>query len=140
MESNLGIQSARVMSWATSAIALTVGAVGVMNTLLMSVFERVHEIGILLAIGWRRKRIMAMILLESVTLSLLGGIVGIAAGAGFVKLLQMLPRARGFIEGDMSINLTVLAITVALVLGALSGLYPAYRASRLQPSEALRYE
>jgi putative ABC transport system permease protein len=83
---------------------------------------------------------MAMILLESVTLSLLGGIVGIAAGAGFVKLLQMLPRARGFIEGDMSINLTVLAITVALVLGALSGLYPAYRASRLQPSEALRYE
>lgn len=137
---NSAIQVAKAMSWATSIIALIVGAVGVMNTVLMSVFERTHEIGILLAIGWKRRRIVRLIIYESMVLSLAGGIVGIGLGVGAVKLLQTTAWMRGRIEGDMSLALFVIAIAIALGLGMLGGLYPAYRGSRLQPNEALRYE
>jgi putative ABC transport system permease protein len=139
-QNNTAIQIAKAMSWATSIIALVVGAVGVMNTVLMSVFERTHEIGILLAIGWRRIRILRMILLESMFLSLIGGIAGIGFGFAAVKILQTMPFMRGKIEGDISAHLLGLAILIALGLGVLGGLYPAYRGSRLHPSEALRYE
>jgi putative ABC transport system permease protein len=139
-QNNTAIQIAKAMSWATSLIALVVGAVGVTNTILMSVFERTHEIGILLAIGWRRGRILRMILFESMFLSLIGGIAGIAIGFVSVHLLQATPLMRGKIEGDISVALLGLAVVIALGLGALGGLYPAYRGSRLHPSEALRYE
>ncbi|MEY2540810.1 MAG: putative transport system permease protein [Verrucomicrobiota bacterium] len=139
-QNNTAIQIAKAMSWATSIIALVVGAVGVTNTVLMSVFERTHEIGILLAIGWRRIRILRMILLESMFLSLIGGIVGIGFGFVAVKILQSTPFMRGKIEGDISASLLGAAILIALALGVLGGLYPAYRGSRLHPSEALRYE
>jgi len=137
---NAAIQVAKAMSWATSLIALVVGAVGVMNTVLMSVFERTHEIGILLAIGWRRSRIVRMILYESMALSFLGGLLGIGLGYASVRLLEMLPWMHGKIEGEMSLKLFAIAACVALGLGMLGGLYPAYRGSRLHPNEALRYE
>lgn len=139
-QNNTAIQAAKAMSWATSLLALVVGAVGVMNTVLMSVFERTHEIGILLAIGWKRSRIMRLILYESVALSFLGGVAGIALGFAAVKLLQAAPLMRGKIEGEISPSLFALSITIALALGMLGGLYPAFRGSRLHPSEALRYE
>lgn len=139
-ESNVGIQGARAMSWATSALALAVGAVGVTNTILMSVFERIHEIGILLAIGWRRRRILKMILLESITLSLFGGLAGIAGGIGAVRLIRLAPNVGPYIRPDIGLALVLVAMGIAVALGALSGLYPAWRASRLQPGEALRYE
>ncbi len=139
-QNNTAIQIAKAMSWATSIIALVVGAVGVTNTVLMSVFERTHEIGILLAIGWRRARILRMILFESMLLSLAGGIVGVAIGFAAVKVLQSTPVMRGKIEGEISASLIGLAILIALALGVLGGIYPAYRGSRLHPSEALRYE
>lgn len=139
-QNNTAIQIAKAMSWATSIIALVVGAVGVTNTVLMSVFERTHEIGILLAIGWRRVRILKMILMESMFLSLIGGVVGIGFGFAAVKILQNTPLMRGKIEGDISLYLLGLALLIALGLGVLGGLYPAYRGSRLHPSEALRYE
>lgn len=139
-QNNTAIQVAKAMSWATSLIALVVGAVGIMNTVLMSVFERMQEIGILLAIGWRRSRILRMILYESVALSLCGGFVGIVVGVGVVKLLQATAVLRGKIEGETSLLLFVTALAIALALGILGGLYPAYRCSRLRPGEALRYE
>lgn len=139
-QNNTAIQIAKAMSWATSIIALVVGAVGVINTVLMSVFERTHEIGILLAIGWRRIRILRMILFESMLLSLVGGIVGIGFGFATVKILQTTPIMRGKIEGYVSAQLLGVAILIALALGILGGLYPAYRGSRLRPSEALSYE
>jgi putative ABC transport system permease protein len=139
-QNNTGIQAAKAMSGATSLIALVVGAVGVMNTMLMSVFERTHEIGILLAIGWRRSRIVRMIIYESTALSFIGGIGGIILGFGSVKLLEATPWIRGKIEGDVSFLLFGLALGIALALGILGGLYPAFRGSRLHPSEALRQE
>jgi putative ABC transport system permease protein len=139
-QNNSGIELAKAMSWVTSGIALFIGAIFVMNTVLMSVFERMHEIGILLAIGWRRSRILRMILYESILLGVVGGIVGSAVGTVTVKLLQMSPLLRGKIEGEFSVFLFALALMISIGLGALGGLYPAIRGSRMHPSEALRYE
>lgn len=137
---NTAVQAAKAMGWATSFLALAVGAVGVTNTMLMSVFERTHEIGILLAIGWKRERVLRLILGESVALSLAGGAVGIALGFLAVKLVQATPWIRGKIEGDISLPMLGLALGIAVVLGVLGGLYPAYCGSRHHPSEALRRE
>ncbi len=137
---NTGVEVARGMSWATSWIALVVGAFGVANTVLMSVFERTREIGILLAIGWKRRRVMAMILIESVALSLLGGVCGIVGGLVTVKILEQTAMLHGKLEADLGPGLFGMALMVALGLGVAGGLYPAWRASRLQPGEALRAE
>ncbi|HEV3218928.1 MAG TPA: ABC transporter permease [Candidatus Acidoferrales bacterium] len=139
-QNNSGIQVAKGMSWATSGIALFIGAIFVMNTVLMSVFERMHEIGILLAIGWRRSRILRMILYESIVLGVVGGIAGSVVGTATVKLLQTTPLLRGKIEGEFSVFLFALALIISIGLGAIGGLYPAIRGSRMHPSEALRYE
>lgn len=139
-QSNTGVQLARAMSWATSLLALVVGAVGVMNTVFMSVFERFREIGVLLAIGWRPGRIMRMILLESVVLSLAGGVAGVVLGFLAVQLVEVTPMMRGRIEGEISLRLALVGLAVALALGLIGGLYPAWRGSRLPPSAALRYE
>jgi putative ABC transport system permease protein len=139
-QNNSAIQVAKAMSWATSGIALFVGAIGVMNTVLMSVFERLHEIGILLAIGWRRSRILRMVLYESIMLGVAGGILGSVLGTVTVKLLERTPLLHGKIEGEFSVFLFALALIISIGLGALGGLYPAIRGSRMHPSEALRYE
>jgi putative ABC transport system permease protein len=139
-QANAGIQIAKAMSLATSVIALFVGAVGVMNTILMSVFERLHEIGVLLAIGWRRARIRWMILCESLVLSLVGGVVGSLLGVAAVRLLQSTPWIRGKLEGHVDLALLGVALAIALGLGALGGLYPAWVGSRLSPVTALRHE
>lgn len=133
-----GFQMARAMSWSTSLLALVVGILGVMNTMLMSVFERKHEIGILLALGWQRSRIMALILCESAAMGLLGGIVGVVLGALTLAALRLSPAVRGFLEPDLGPGLAVTAIFIAVGVGVLSGLYPAWRSSRLSPSVALQ--
>jgi putative ABC transport system permease protein len=128
------------MSKATAAIALLLGSVGVANTVLMSVFERFHEIGVLLAIGWRRRRILAMIMCESLVLGLTGGVMGSALGIATIKIVERLPIFRGKLEGDVSVALLGMALAIAISVSVLGGLYPAFRASRLKPAEALRYE
>jgi putative ABC transport system permease protein len=133
-----GFRMARAMSWSTSLLALAVGVLGVMNTMLMSVFERKHEIGILLALGWQRSRIMALILCESAAMGLLGGLVGVALGALTLGALQLSPAVRGFLEPDLSAGLALTAVLLAVGVGVLSGLYPAWRSSRLSPSVALQ--
>ena len=138
--SNSGIQIAKAMSWATSLIALVVGAIGVMNTVSMSVFERFREFGVLLAIGWRRERIMLMVLLESLAVSLIGGVLGIIIGFAAVKIMESAPIMRGKLQGEISLNLCGTALLIALSLGLLGGLYPAWRGSRLAPCSALRNE
>ncbi|MEQ1854708.1 MAG: ABC transporter permease [Chthoniobacteraceae bacterium] len=139
-QSNVGIQIAKAMSLGTSIIALVVGAVGVMNTILMSVFERLREIGVLLAIGWRRGRILRMILMESLALSFVGGIVGCALGVAAVNALQATPWIRGKLMGEVSPSLLGVAMLIAFGLGALGGVYPAWVGSRMSPINALRHE
>lgn len=133
-----GFRVARAMSWSTSLLAIIVGVLGVMNTMLMTVFERTHEIGILLAVGWRRRRIVYMVLCESALLGLLGGIVGVSLGALGLIALGSSPGVRGFLEPDLSPKLMLISIAIAVVVGVISGLYPAWRSSRLSPSLALQ--
>lgn len=133
-----GFRIARAMSWSTSLLAIIVGVLGVMNTMLMTVFERTHEIGIFLALGWKRRKIVYLVLWESAILGLLGGIVGVALGAVTLAVLKTTPAIHGLLEPDMSLNLVVRAILIAVIVGVVSGLYPAWRSSRLTPSVALQ--
>jgi len=111
---------------------------GVMNTMFMTVFERTHEICVLLAVGWTRGRIMRMILYESALLGLFGGVVGVAIGAIGVQVLSATPAIRGLLQPDLSIALLGLSVVIAVAVGISSGLYPAWRSSRLNPSVALQ--
>jgi putative ABC transport system permease protein len=129
---------AQAMSWGTSLLAVLVGVLGVMNTMLMTVFERTQEICVLLALGWQRRRIIRMVLWESAMLGLLGGVAGVMIGAVGVKILGMTPSIRGLLEPDLSIGLLAVSVAIAVAVGVVSGLYPAWRSSRLVPSRALQ--
>ncbi len=115
----------RAMSWGTSLLAVLVGVLGVMNTMMMTVFERTQEICVLLAIGWKRSRIMRMILWESALLGFLGGVCGVLLGVAGVKVLVTAPAMRGLLEPDLNPKLLVTAVAIAVVVGVVSGVYPA---------------
>ena len=134
------IQLAKAMAWLTSAVALFIGAFGVMNTMIMSVHERTREIGVLRAIGWRKRRVVRLILLESVLLSLIGAVVGSLGAMILVRLLTRLPTVSGLIDGRIEPQFVGYGLAIALVVGLLGGILPAFRASRMLPSSALRYE
>ena len=123
----------------TFLVAL-VGSVGMMNTVLMSVYERTREIGVLRALGWRRGRVLRMILKESLLLSGISGLVGIALGIGLGKALGLIASVAAFVQTTFTWQLFAQAMIASLVLGVLGGLYPAWWAAKLAPVEALRYE
>jgi putative ABC transport system permease protein len=125
------------MSWSTSLLAVLVGVLGVMNTMLMNVFERTPEICVLLALGWKRRRIVELVLWESAILGLLGGIIGVFIGVLGVRLLGATPSIRGLLEPDIGMRLLAVSVAIAIVVGVVSGLYPAWRSSRVTPSQAL---
>jgi putative ABC transport system permease protein len=133
-----GYRIIRAMSWGTSLLAVLVGVLGVMNTMLMTVFERTHEICVLLALGWKRGRIVRMVLWESALLGLLGGVAGVLIGAIGVRVLETAPAVRGLLESDLSVSLLLISVAIAVAVGVLSGIYPAWRSSRLTPSLALQ--
>ncbi len=125
---------------AISLVAMLVGGVGVLNAMLMSVFERTREIGVLRALGWRRRNVLGLILREAIMLGFLGGCAGVLIAFGLGYLLMKVPMMGNALEPVWSVQIFVRAFTVALALGVVGGLYPAFRATRLQPIEALRYE
>jgi putative ABC transport system permease protein len=139
-QNSIGLQAAKAMCLAATSIALLIGALGMMNTLLMSVFERTSEIGLLMAVGWRRRRVVAMILLESVILSLAGAAGGVLTGIIGVRIMQTMGFMQGRIAGEFSLGLIGTAFAVAALLGMLGGIYPAARAASMSPSAALRSE
>lgn len=134
------IQLAKAMAWLTSAVALLIGGFGMMNTMIMSVHERTREIGILRAIGWGRARIVRMILLEAAVIGLVGAVVGGIGASILVRLLTRVPIVSGLIDGRIEPRFFVYGLLLALAVGFIGGLLPAYRASRLLPTVALRYE
>jgi len=139
-ESVTDIQAMQAMTWGISLMALVVGGLGMTNTMVMSVFERTREIGVLRALGWRRRSVLAMIIRESVILSLLGAVTGTVVGVILGLLLNLIPAMQGWVELKYSVGLFAQAFLTALLLGIVGGIYPAWRASRMQPAEALRYE
>lgn len=134
------IQFMRSSTWAIAFLTLLVGGAGMMNTMVMSVFERTREIGVLRALGWRKWRVLWMIMRESLALGLLGGVAGLVIGIVVSELLNAIPFMAGFVQARFSLGLFAQALSTALVLGAIGGTYPAWRAARMRPVEALRYE
>jgi putative ABC transport system permease protein len=128
-------------TWAISLLAIVIGGVGVINTMIMSVYERTREIGVLKAVGWRGRRILGMILGESIVLTITAAIVGSIVGVlGVEALLSYSATFGTMIQPVFSLELFLRAFGIAILVGVVGGIYPAYRASRLAPTEALRYE
>lgn len=132
------LRLARSAAWLTSTVALFVGAIGTLNTMVMSVFERVQEIGVLRAIGWRKSRVMRWIMLESLLLAAIGAVLGSLIGAAVTRFLSTLPSAARLVSGEIEPSIIAQGFAIALGVGLLGGAYPAYRASRFLPTEALR--
>jgi putative ABC transport system permease protein len=122
-------------------VSLIVGGIGIMNIMLVSVTERTREIGIRKAIGAKRKDILYQFLIESVTLSLVGGVLGLGAGIG-VSLWMAKPTDEGGLGYPMVLTMApmVVSFASAALVGIFFGIYPAAKASRLDPIVALRYE
>jgi len=135
-----GLEILDAASLAISFLAILIGGIGVTNTMMMSIYERTREIGVLRAVGWKRKRILIMILGESVLLCLFSLLIGSLLGMLGTKLLTLEPTIRGILEPIHTFETFARAFIVAFAVGLIGGLYPAYRASKLLPSEALRYE
>jgi putative ABC transport system permease protein len=106
--------------------------------MLASITERVREIGIRLAVGAKGRDIFFQILIESVSIAVIGGVIGIAAGAGLIQLLTVVAPSEN--PPLMTLNSVFLSVAFAVLAGIVSGIYPALRASRLDPIGALRYE
>ncbi len=136
---NNGIQIIESGSWAITLIALLVAGVMVVATMMKSVSDRTREIGVLKAVGWNKRRILALIIGESMILASIATVIGLIIGVGAVEVLISSHILNG-IHIALSLNLVLEAVGVALFLGVVGGIYPAYRASRLAPTEALRYE
>ncbi|MGD2144463.1 MAG: ABC transporter permease [Anaerolineae bacterium] len=128
------------MATQISLLAVFIGGLGMLNTMLMSVLERTREIGVLRALGWRKRQVLGMILRESLVLGAVGGICGMLLGLGLGGLLTLAEGTWGSIEPTYGPQIFVQAFVVALVAGVVGGLYPAWRATRMRPMEALRYE
>jgi ABC-type antimicrobial peptide transport system permease subunit len=128
------------MGWFLGVFAMLVGGLGMMNAQLMSVFERTREIGVLRAMGWRRWRIVRMIMGEALLLAAAGGGLGLLLAMGIVSLLARTPALGGFLSGTVEPSALSQALIIAAVLGLLGGGYPAWRAARMAPVEAMRAE
>jgi putative ABC transport system permease protein len=131
--------SSRVLALLLAAVAsvsLLVGGIGIMNIMLVSVTERTREIGLRMAVGARTRDILGQFLVEAVTLSLIGGLIGVALGMGTSLAIAELAGWRIVISPQA----VGLAVAFAFVIGVFFGFYPARKAARLNPVEALRFE
>ncbi|HTQ39060.1 MAG TPA: ABC transporter permease [Pirellulales bacterium] len=140
VKSDNQIRLAHAMAWVTSAIALIVGSIGMLNTMIVSVLERTQEIGILRAIGWRKGRIVRMIMWESFTLSFAGAAIGILLAYVMIQMLGWFPAAQGAVHTGITRYTVFMAYVLSILVGLVGGGYPALRGAGLPPTEALRYE
>jgi putative ABC transport system permease protein len=129
---------AEAMAWMTSIVAMVIGAIGTLNTMMTSVHERTKEIGILRAIGWPRRRVVGMILLESCGLAIGAAILGALAAICLTWLLSRAPAASGILAPEIDVSILLRGFVIAMGIGLLGAWLPAWRAARLLPTEAFR--
>jgi putative ABC transport system permease protein len=131
----------QIVLGAIAAISLLVGSIGIMNIMLVSVTERIREIGLRKAVGAKRRDILIQFLTEAAVLGLCGGAMGVALGWIIVNITSIILTNAGFaLEAMISGSIVALAVLVSFIVGVVSGLYPAIRAARLDPIESLRHE
>lgn len=123
-----------------SILALAIGAIGVMNTTAMSVFERTREFGVLRAVGWTRARVIGLVMGEAALISLGGAVAGIVLGFVAIRLIRRVPELVGVFQPDYPASVFGRALGIAVGMAAIGALYPAIRAALLAPLEALRHE
>lgn len=133
---NTVTQTLTIFLGAIAGISLLVGGIGIMNIMLVSVTERTKEIGLRKAVGATKNQILMQFLIETVTLSLLGGLIGILLGVGIANVFS----ATGLIASLITADSILLAFFFSLIIGVFFGIYPAFRAANLHPMVALRYE
>ena len=128
----------KIVFYSIAGISLVVGGIGIMNIMLVSVTERTREIGVRMAVGARRGDILLQFLVEALIISLVGGGFGLLLGVMFADLLDKI--LQGMFMTEITTSVVITALATITVVGVLSGIYPAFKASRLDPVEALRYE
>jgi putative ABC transport system permease protein len=129
----------QLATWVIAGIAAIIGGVGIMNTMVMSVMEQTKEIGILKAVGWRGQDVLSIILAESVGISAIGALFGVAIGL-LTCLVILPPVFSGFVVPEVTVEIVAQAVAFALVLGVIGGFLPAKRAADMDPIEAFRSE
>lgn len=122
-----------------SLIAALAGAIGILNTMTLAVYERTREIGLLLAVGWSRTRVLTSVMAEGLLLSLIGGLLGVAFGYAEVQAAKHW-FSMDALSNTLNITRSLHAVGLAFGIGFLASIYPAIRASLLQPVDALRHE
>ena len=132
----------KIVAGGIAGISLLVGGIGIMNIMLVSVTERTREIGIRMALGAKKSEIMFQFIIEAIVMCVLGGVLGVLLGTGigagisvYIKHLTKMP-----FESIVTPGLIMFALIYSCAVGLFFGVYPAYRASKLDPIEALRYE
>lgn len=135
-----GIAIMDALDLAVTVLAVGVGAIAVMNTMIMAVFERTREFGILRAVGWRGSRIMRLVVTEAVFLCLVAAVFGTVFGVLATRGIMLIEEVQGLLEPRYTVDVFVRAVLIAAGVGLVGALYPAYRAVRLSPMEALRHE
>ena len=128
----------RSMASAVSVIILITAVLAIANTMLMAVNERTFELGILASLGWRPSRILTLILIEGFAISVTGGIIGLGLGVLTMHVVSWTRLAAGMLEPYMTASMAFQALVAVLLAGPIGALYPAWRATRLNPADALR--
>ena len=135
-----GLEYANAVVWAVSFLALVIGGLVVANTMWMSVSQRTREIGVLRAVGWSRRSVMGMILLEAAGIGLIACPLGSILGVGLALLTTIMPNAGQFVDPVFTAPTFLQAFGVALLLSVVGAAMPAVRAANISPVEALRHE